>query len=115
MTQQIPAVRVPRVSPPARHQFRWEQDPHRRVLKLTGVIDAAAASRLESAIINLGSRRLLIDLSGVISLDPAGAAVLLQISRRLGPGRVSVAVHPDDDSGVVVTDVADFESLQHPV
>lgn len=85
MTQQ--AIRVPDVS---RYEFGWEQDARRRVLKVRGAIDATAASHLESAIINLGSRRLLIDLSDVTSLDPSAATVIEQMSRRLGPGRVSV-------------------------
>lgn len=98
---------------PGRYEFRWEQDNRQRVLKLSGVIDSTAASHLESAIINLGSRRLLIDLSGVTSLHPSGAATLLEIVRRLGAGRVSVVVDPGDESGVVLTEIAGVEALSH--
>lgn len=96
---------------PAHYEFRWEQDDRQRVLRLSGVIDSTAASHLESAIINLGSRRLLIDLSEVTSLDPSGATVLLEMARRLGTGRVSVLVDPEDESGVVLTEIADVEVL----
>lgn len=111
MTQQTPK-RVASSVPASRYEFRWEQDSRQRVLKLAGVIDATAASHLESAIINLGSRRLLIDLSDVTSLDPAGASTLLQIAQRLGTGRVSVVVEPEDDAGMTLTDVADVQVLQ---
>lgn len=113
MTQQ--AVRVPRLSPPSRYRFRWEQDSRRRVLKLAGVIDSTAASQLEGAIINLGARRLVIDLSDVTSLDPAGAVTLLEVARRLAPGRVSVVIDPGDEAGVVLSDLAAADLLRHPV
>lgn len=101
------------VSSPVQYEFRWEQDDRQRVLKLSGVIDSNASSHLESAITNLGSRRLLIDLSRVTTLDPSGAAILLEIVRRLGAGRVSVMVDPGDESGVVLTEIADVEVLSH--
>lgn len=111
MTPQVPMAARNATSSPAHYEFRWEQDHRQRVLRLRGVIGSTAASHLESAIINLGARRLLIDLSEVTSLDPSGAATLLEIARRLGPGRVSVMVDPEDESGVVLTEIADVEGL----
>lgn len=113
ITPQVPTATPPSTSSSARYEFRWEQDARQRVLTLTGVIDSTAASRLESAIINLGSRRLLIDLSEVTTIDPSGAATLLQIARRLGAGRVSVVVDPEDESDLMLTDTADVDVLRH--
>lgn len=112
-TPQVPTPARTAISSPIRYEFRWEQDDRHRVLKLSGVIDSAASSRLESAIINLGSRRLVIDLSEVTSLGPSGAATVLEIARRLGPGRVSVIVDPEDESGLVLSEIADVEVLSH--
>lgn len=112
-TPPVPTATPISTSLPAHYEFRWEQDGRQRVLYLSGVIDSTAASHLESAIINLGSRRLLIDLSEVTSLDPSGAAALLEMARRLGAGRISVLVDPEKESGVVLTDIADIDVLPH--
>ncbi|MFP3914211.1 MAG: STAS domain-containing protein [Actinomycetota bacterium] len=75
---------------------------------MEGVIDEAAASHLESALINLGSRRLVLDLTRVTSLDRAGAAGLLRLVQRAGTKRVSVVVEPQHAEDLGIDDAGAF-------
>lgn len=78
-----------------KYRFNWEQDVRQRVFKLSGVVDHSVAARLESAIINLGSRRLVVDLTDVTALDAAAAARVSEIVERLGQSRVTVVADLD--------------------
>ena len=59
----------------------------RRVVRLRGALDIAAAPALRERLIGLlrpGLRLLVLDLSRVPSCDPAGLAVLIGTQRRAG-------------------------------
>lgn len=90
MTSMIPAKGIA-----SKYRFNWEQDVRQRVFKLSGVVDGSVAARLESAIINLGSRRLVVDLTDVTELDAAAAAKVSEIVERLGQSRVAVVADLD--------------------
>ncbi|HEX2152439.1 MAG TPA: STAS domain-containing protein [Acidimicrobiia bacterium] len=79
--------------------FEWRQDSRRRVLKLSGTVDGSSADRLSSGIIDLGARRLVIDITEVTSMDEAGASSLRDLTHRLGDGRVTVVPDPSHQFG----------------
>lgn len=70
--------------------FEWRQDARIRVLKLAGNIDETAASHLANGLIDLGNRRLVIDLSAVEEMAQAAVGELLEMVERLGGGRVTI-------------------------
>lgn len=72
------------------YSFEWEQDRRRRILQLHGELSADTAEHLLLGLVNLGSRNLVVDLTGVESMDTDVAVVLEQIRSRLGPSRLDV-------------------------
>jgi anti-anti-sigma factor len=69
------ASRRPEPSPPA----------DQAIVLLRGVLDAAAAPAVRDRVVGVlhhGKRLLIVDLSCVLSCDPAGLAVLVAIQRR---------------------------------
>lgn len=95
-----------RVSP---YRFEWRQNSRERVFKLAGTVDESTAARLRSGIIDLGSRRLLIDLSDVTSIEPEGVSALIQLAERLGRARITVVLETDDLVGLRASDLVDLE------
>ncbi|MFO7292262.1 MAG: hypothetical protein FWJ92_03795 [Actinomycetes bacterium] len=76
------------------YSFEWSQDRNERVMRLVGVIDIAAAEHLFKGLIDLGSRRLVIDLTDAETVDLTALEAVAEIEDRLGPGRVTV-LHPE--------------------
>ena len=71
------------------YSFEWSQDRNERVMRLVGVIDIAAAEHLFKGLIDLGSRRLVIDLTDAETVDLTALEAVAEIEDRLGPGRVT--------------------------
>ncbi|HLU53654.1 MAG TPA: STAS domain-containing protein [Acidimicrobiia bacterium] len=72
------------------YALEWSQDRSERVMRITGVIDFAAAEHLFNGLIDLGSRRLVIDLTDAQTVDLTAIEALSEIEKRLGPGRLTV-------------------------
>jgi anti-anti-sigma factor len=69
------------------------------VCRVCGDLDVATAPRLRdllSTAVETGCRRLVIDLSEVGFIDSTGLSVLVVMTRRLGPGSISL-VSPGDE------------------
>jgi anti-anti-sigma factor len=87
----------PYASPTPRRSFRLALDQLDRVtvVKLQGDLDLASAPELKARLTDVvrnGSRRLVLDFSGVTFLDSTALSVLVGVQRRLGPDeRLAIA------------------------
>jgi anti-anti-sigma regulatory factor len=68
----------------------WDQDKSRRVVRISGRLNSDTAAHLESAIVGVGDRHLVLDLDAVAEIDETCAAVLAELIRRLGDDRVTI-------------------------
>lgn len=84
------------VTSTAHYWFEWHQNQDRRNLKLSGSIDASAATHLSNGLIDLGRRELVVDVTDVDFLSPEAVTALVEMADRLGTGRLRVIV---DDGG----------------
>ena len=71
---------------------RWDQDHVRRVVRVVGLLNARNVSQLQSAIVGLGNRELVIDLRDVPVIDDAWVGALEDLRRRLSPQQLHVNV-----------------------
>ena len=71
---------------------RWDQDHVRRVVRVVGLLDSRNVSHLQSAIVGLGNRELVIDLSDVLGIDDAWISALADLRQRLSPHQLHVNV-----------------------
>lgn len=69
---------------------RWDQDHVRRVVRVVGLLNARNMSHLQSAIVGLGNRELVIDLSDVLVIDDALLSALADLRRRLSPQQLHI-------------------------
>lgn len=92
------------VSDTPRYRFEWTQDAKRRLMRLAGDIDATAASHVANGLIDLGNRRLVIDLTEVESICPEAVAVLTDMGRRLGAGRVTIELGHGEPLSIDITE-----------
>lgn len=70
---------------PRGFSIEWIQDRHRRLVRISGVIDAWRLGHIATAMIDLGQRRLTIDLSGASVLADHELQVCLEdLQVRLG-------------------------------
>jgi hypothetical protein len=71
--------------------IEWAQDRHRRMVRITGVIDSSRVRHVSMAMVDLGRRRLTIDLSGAAVSADCGLELCLEDLRlRLGMRLVGV-------------------------
>jgi anti-anti-sigma regulatory factor len=68
----------------------WDQDKSERVVHISGRLTSDTAAHLESAIVGVGDRHLVLDLNAVAEIDETCAAVLADLIRRLGDDRVMI-------------------------
>ena len=68
----------------------WDQDKWRRVVHISGQLTGDTAGHLESSIVGLGARSLVLDLDAVEEIDDVCAAVLADLICRLADGQVVV-------------------------
>jgi anti-anti-sigma regulatory factor len=68
-----------------------------RVVVVEGDVDALAAARLSAAVCSLGVERVVLDLSGVRTIDAAALGDLLLAARVVGLG-VEVVPPPCEDA-----------------
>lgn len=81
------------------YALEWRQDRNERVMRVSGDLDRAAAEHLFNGLIDLGSRRLVIDLTDVHLIDLTALETLSEIDVRLGPGRLTVLRPESEPSG----------------
>jgi anti-anti-sigma regulatory factor len=67
---------------------RWDQDRLQRVVHFAGRLGPEAASHLESAIVGVGTRRLIIDLNEVSEIDDACVDALVDLIQRMGDDHI---------------------------